>query len=326
MSYARILSKVFNEKWAITPGMLASILGVLQSRLVGETNQTITAKNSRRGLTVKHYIPGHATALEDIKVAIIDNAGKREVALSELSAEDIPQLVPASDSAPSALSAVQNQTIVIFGSGILGKHLSSMEEDCAGGLSVDRIQEAITEAAANPAIKNIVLWLDTPGGVVTGIPATADLIAQVRQTKTIVAYCDSLCASAGMWIAAACDRIYCTRDAELGSIGVYSALHDLTAMYEKAGVKVELFKDGIYKAAGFPGTSLTDAQRADILAGVLETSAAFKADIRKYRGAIKDEVMQGQCFTGQAAIAAGLADDLVSNLDDVLRDLALLST
>ena len=35
--------------------------------------------------------------------------------------------------------------------------------------------------------------------------------------------------------------------------------------------------------------------------------------------------MQGQCFTGQAAIDAHLADDLVNGLDEALADLAKIA-
>jgi signal peptide peptidase SppA len=304
MSYAHIANKVLHAKWAITPAMLGSILSVLHSRMAHD-----------------HLSPEAAKAFTA-------HSPDRRFAVSKYSATtglELPD-APANDVAPASATQTAPTTAVVFASGILGKHLSSMEEMCAGGLSVDRLTLALEEAAADPSIKNIVLWLDTPGGVVTGIPETRDLVAKIRETKTIVAYCDSLCASAGYWIASACDYIYCTRSADLGSIGVYSALLDVSAMYAAAGVKVELFKDGIYKAAGFPGTTLTDEQRAEILQSVLDTSTAFKADVTEARPQVKAATMEGQCLTGADAVKAGLADALVGSLAEVLADLAALKT
>lgn len=290
MSYARIISRVQNEKWAIMPDRLAALYGVLLSRDAGQALPPLAPGGSNRGLKVSRYAAG----------AVVPDTG--------------------SDSGvqPTASPGVA----VIFASGVLGKHLSAMEEDCAGGLSVDKLQAALSAAAADPAIGTIVLHLDTPGGVVTGIPETRDLVRRISAAKTIVAYCDSLCASAGYWIASACDYIYATRSADLGSIGVYSALLDLTVHYAQEGVKVELFKQGAYKAAGFPGTSLTDEQRAEIQSGVDDLASQFKADVRESRPQVEASAMEGQCLMGISAVKAGLADVIVADLAEVLADLA----
>jgi signal peptide peptidase SppA len=300
MSYPRIASRVFSSMWALRPMELASLLNVLQSRMAGERAAPETLHALREGASDRFRLTHYTGGKENI------------YAIAEGDANGGSKLVAAAD------------TVLIFGSGILGKHLSAMEEDCAGGLSVDRLQAALQTAAADPAIKNIILHLDTPGGVATGMEETALLIEQISQTKNVVAYVDSLCASAGMWIIAACDYIYVTPSADVGSIGVYSALFDLSAHYAKEGVKVELFKDGAYKAAGYPGTSLTDEQRAKILEDVMECSGTFKASVKKYRPHVSAETMQGQCFTGAKAVEAGLADHVVHSLADVLSDLAAL--
>lgn len=291
MSYARIISRVQNEKWAIMPDRLAALYGVLLSRDAGHALPALAPSGVPRGLKVSRYAAG----------AIVPDAA------------DGSAVQPAS-AAPGVA--------VIFASGVLGKHLSAMEEDCAGGLSVDKLQAALSAAAADPAIGTIVLHLDTPGGVVTGIPETRDLVRRISSSKTIVAYCDSLCASAGYWIASACDYIYATRSADLGSIGVYSALLDLTVHYAQEGVKVELFKQGAYKAAGFPGTSLTDEQRAEIQSGVDDLASQFKADVRESRPQVEASAMEGQCLMGISAVKAGLADVIVADLAEVLADLA----
>lgn len=223
------------------------------------------------------------------------------------------------------------RTRIIFASGIVGKHLSAMEQMCAGGLSLDRLALELEDAASDPGVSDIVLWLDTPGGVVTGTPETASLIRSIAAVKPIVGYCDSLCASAGYWLLAGCDMIYATPSAELGSIGVYSALYDYSDWMAKEGVKLELFKAGDFKAMGLPGTQLTDGQRALLKDKVDAIYTEFTGWVAACRGTASTAreastvdlaTMQGQTFRGEAARAAGLCDAIVTGLDQVLDELA----
>ena len=229
-----------------------------------------------------------------------------------------------------ASEEIVQKTVILFAKGIVGKHLSALDMMC-GGLSLDALSRRLEEAAADETVREIVLWLDTPGGVVTGTPETAALIRRIRaQGKTVVGYCDSLCASAGYWIMGACDGIYCTRSAMLGSIGVYSALYDYQGWMEKNGYKLELFKAGDYKAMGLPGTELTKQQRKLLQDEVDAIYGEFTSAVTGDRGEVTDfheavkigkETMQGQTFRGHAAVAAGLADVVVDGLEDVLADL-----
>lgn len=210
---------------------------------------------------------------------------------------------------------------LVSASGIMGNHLSSMESMC-GGLSVEALGDAIDMAASDPGVGAIILNLDTPGGVISGIP---ELHAQIRELSAagvkVIAFCDSLTASAGYWTIAAADAIYVTESADIGSIGVYCALIDETGAFEKQGLKAEVFTTGVFKAMGFPGTSLTDDQRAHLQASVDEAFVLFKRDVRAARPKIPDSSMQGQCFMGASAVAAGLADGVVRDLDALLLEL-----
>lgn len=333
MSYPRIINAVFNTPWAIQRPWLGSIFTALHSHVfAGE--QSVPAAAREEAATLAQIRAGHAGGRQGN--FLLSRWGKaadgRPANLSaQIHTEAMRHAIAAGGSyaayeqksreLEAALPAAQ--TLVIFGSGILGKHLSAMEEDCSGGLSVDRLQSALSAARSDDKIGSVVIHLDSPGGVVYGIPETAALVRALSAEKHVVAYCDSLSASAAYWIASACDYFYVTPSAEVGSIGVYSAVVDYTEWCTKQGIKVELIKDGTFKGAGFPGTSLTDEQRNKIQSDVLRCSAAFKADVRAGRGAgVTDETMQGQCFGSAEAVAVGLADTVVNDLEAVLADLA----
>lgn len=335
MSYPHIVHAVFHSPWAIQRAWLGTIFSLLHSRIFsdgagavdaapGSTSPTLEQLRGelavgggamRRGLvTLSRYGRAPSGALVNhtarIHAEALKRCGDSYVAYERITAEE-----------EAALPA--GQIAHIFASGVMGKHISAMEEACAGGLSVDRLQAALRTARDDDKVSAIMVHLDTPGGVVYGIPETAALVREVAAVKTVGAFCDSVTASAGYWSTCAADAFYLTPSAEVGSIGVYAAVIDYVGWCEKQGIKVDLIKDGAHKGAGFPGTALTTEQRDLIQAEVLECSAVFKADVRAARPGVSDDSLQGQTFTGRRAIEAGLAHTLVNDLDTALRDLAL---
>ncbi len=228
-----------------------------------------------------------------------------------------PDSVPVPSNAPLAKSTTGESVAVIPVYGILGKHLSAFEAEC-GGCDVEAIGEMLDYAIASPAIKSVLLDIDSPGGVVTGIPELAAKIREATAAKPVYAFTSGQCCSAAYWIASACDAIFCTTSADVGSIGVYVALCDNSEWWKKEGLKLELIKAGEFKAMGISGKPLEDAERALIQADVDAIYEMFTADVRSGRGAIDDEVMQGQTFMGANAVSAKLVDEMVKDMNEVL--------
>jgi signal peptide peptidase SppA len=203
---------------------------------------------------------------------------------------------------------------VVTTEGIIGKRLSSMEIECGGGCDLDAVSEELASAVMDPRSNAVVLELHPPGGVVTGVPELAQQIAEWSQIKPIVAFTDTRSCSAGYWLASQCTEIICTTSADLGSIGVYTAVIDSSEAWAKEGYKLELIKAGRLKAIGHPGTSLSDEQRAHLQADVDAVYAEFTKAVttgRARAGAtVDEETMQGQVFFGAMAAARGLADDV----------------
>lgn len=333
-TYPRILRALFNSPWAIEPGSLGSIFSVLHTRVfAGEQSPSAPVADaggdpiailsfdrsagqgrSRGGrFGASRFTRAAGGQLVNRSALIHAQAMKRAGSWAEY--HDIVREEEA------ALPA--GQILHVFGSGILGKHLSSMDEMCSGGLSVDRIQEALKLARDDEKVSAVMLHLDTPGGICYGMQETAALVRQLTENKSVAAFSDSLTASAGMWCTCAADYFYLTPSADIGSIGVYSAFVCYVEWCKKNGIEVKLFTDGgTYKGAGYPGTDLTPEQEAEIKASVMTCSKAFKADVRAGRPGVADATMQGQCFTGAAAVEAKLADAVVNDLETAMADLA----
>lgn len=331
MSYPRIVHAVFHHPWAIERSWLGTIFALLHSRIFADGAQipagllaasapatSVGAPRAGR-FSVSRFARGRDGRLVNhtsrIRGLALSAAGSGED-FDEGAYDDVVRREE--DALPAG------QLLHVFASGIMGKHLSMMDEVCAGGLSVDRLQAALKLARDDDKVSAIMLHLDTPGGVSTGIPETSDLVRSVNEIKPVAAFSDSLTASAGYWTISNSRGIYATQSADLGSIGVYCAIVDYVGWCRKNGIAVDVIKDGTYKAAGYPGTSITPEQRALIEADVMDISALFKGSVRAGRDGVSDDTMQGQCFRGPHAVAARLADAIVPDLEAAMEDLATI--
>ena len=190
-----------------------------------------------------------------------------------------------------------------------------------GMMSIDALQEALRELTVDANVRAVVLELNTPGGMSTGMAEVADLIRALDALKPVFAFTSDMAASNGYRIAAACRAILTTRSAVLGCISTYIALYDRSEYLAQLGIKLELFRDGSLKGIGVLGKTLTDAERKFLQGSVERSGAVFKDLVRQMRADVKEETMQGQWFDGEEAITLGLADLVVTDLATVCADI-----
>ena len=189
-----------------------------------------------------------------------------------------------------------------------------------GATSSEDIGEALREAREREDIKAVFLNIDSPGGTVTGTPELANAVAALDKKKPVYAFSSGLMCSAAYWVASQARAIYATPSAQVGSIGVVQAVIDNTAALDKAGLKVEVFSVGKYKAMGAPGTPLTDDQRELIQSNLAEIAAEFHDAVLSRGRAIPAEAMEGQTFSGKQAQRHNLAG-MVPDRADAMRRL-----
>lgn len=202
--------------------------------------------------------------------------------------------------------------------GVIGKGLSRLES-LTGAADVDDFTSALEMMEEDEEVEYILVDISSPGGTVTGVEEAASRLA--RSSKPTVAFTDTEAASAAYWIGSAADRFVATPSATVGSIGVYMAIPDLSKAFEMQGVRMDVIKSGSLKGAGIPGTSLSDAQRADLQAQVEEIHAEFKASVRGKRSMVADEDMEGQVFSGKTAARKGLVTGLGDSLASLIASL-----
>lgn len=199
--------------------------------------------------------------------------------------------------------------------GAIGVRLTGFEKG-SGAVDSNDIAAEIDEALEQ-GVDGFFFEFDSPGGMVSGTPELANKIAAIEQPK--VAFAPSgMIASAAYWLASPMDAILGTDTSLIGSIGVYQPVLDMSGYYEQHGVKVELIKDGAHKGAGYPGTSLTDEQRARLQEEVSQIGERFRSFVSQTRFTISREDMEGQVFMGQEAVNRGFADRIVSGKAEAL--------
>lgn len=199
--------------------------------------------------------------------------------------------------------------------GVIGKGLSQMAMDC-GGFDLNLVDEGLSKLAAlKPSA--VQLYLNTPGGSVTGVEETAAAIEEFAGTTAPVhAYVDSMCCSAGEWLASGATSLMAAPSAVLGSIGVYSAMVDSSEHYRKEGFQVHLLASAPDKGAGYPGTVVTQGQLDAARAQVMEIAEDFFSQMARRQPAgraalVKDIHFSGRTFRAKSAEGAALHDGLL---------------
>lgn len=92
--------------------------------------------------------------------------------------------------------------------------------EISGATSTQVLATDIQRALDDPKVRAIVLNIDSPGGVASGINELAEMIFAGRSRKRIVAYIGGIGASAAYWIASAAGEIVIDEASLAGSIGV----------------------------------------------------------------------------------------------------------
>lgn len=194
----------------------------------------------------------------------------------------------------------------------------------SGATSYEGLAKQMGDAAADPAVKSIVLDLDSPGGEATGMFTLAAKVAEVAKEKRVVAVVNDMACSAAYGIASQATEIVVSPTSVVGSIGVVLTHLDRSGELQSKGIKPTLIFAGSHKVDGHPFGPLSDAVRADLQAEVAKFYDQFVSLVAQGRGDRLTEqharATEARVFIGQEAIDRGLADRMAS-FDAVLASL-----
>ena len=185
----------------------------------------------------------------------------------------------------------------------------------ASGLTSYHDIEAMAEAAfADPMVKAVLLEIDSSGGEAGGVFDLAQRLRTLAQTsgKPLWAIADEAALSAAYAIACAADRLWLTRTAEVGSIGVVAVHVDESVADAKAGMSYTFLHAGAHKVDGHPHAPLPAPVAADIQADIEQLHEQFISLVAGFRRQTPEAMRntEARVYRGEAAIQAGLADQI----------------
>ena len=193
-----------------------------------------------------------------------------------------------------------------------------------GATEYGAIADAVSAAADDPAVRGILLEVDSPGGEVGGLFDTVDTIGAIkrRSAKPFWAAASEAALSAAYAIASTADRIYISRTGEVGSVGVVAVHLDASGADAMAGLKWTLIHAGACKTDGNPHEPLSPRATADIQDDVDALYQDLVAVVAANRGVSSAAVRatEAAIYRGEKAVEAGLADR-VGPLAQAIADL-----
>ncbi|QQR68395.1 MAG: S49 family peptidase [Alphaproteobacteria bacterium] len=186
----------------------------------------------------------------------------------------------------------------------------------SGLVSYGALSDTIEAALTNPAIRAVLLEIDSPGGEVGGLFDLCDRIKALRQAsgKPLWALAHENALSAAYAVASCADRLLLTQTAEAGSIGVVAVHVDESGADEQAGLAWSFIFAGDRKIDANAHEPLSTRARADIQADLDALYARLVARVARNRAISEDAVRgtEASIYRGERAVAAGLADAVMS--------------
>lgn len=195
-----------------------------------------------------------------------------------------------------------------------------MDAECAMQ-SYEALAEDL-DVAMEGNCRGVMLRLNSPGGECAGLFTLADKLQAVAQAKPIWGVVDDMACSAAYLLAAYCERLYISKTAVVGSIGVIAQHLDQSGWDEKNGLRYTAVFAGARKNDGTPHEALSDPALQNLQAEVDRIYGMFVDCVAARRGQSVSSIraQEGKVYYAQAAIDAGLADEFGSP-DDAYRAL-----
>lgn len=158
----------------------------------------------------------------------------------------------------------------------------------------------------------VVIKLESPGGVVHGYGFAASQLQRIRAKNIPLTVCvDKVAASGGYMMSCIANKIIAAPFAMVGSIGVVAQIPNFHRMLKKHDVDYELHTAGEYKRTLTMFGENTDEGRAKFTEELELTHELFKHFVSEHRPQLDiDAIATGEVWFGSQALSNQLVDAL----------------
>lgn len=197
--------------------------------------------------------------------------------------------------------------VLDFDGDVAAEEVSSLREEITTVLS---IAETCDE---------IILKLESPGGMVHAYGLAASQLQRIKDAKIPLTICvDKVAASGGYMMACLADKLIAAPFAIIGSIGVVVQLPNFHRVLKKNDVDYEVISAGEFKRTLSTFGEITDKGRAKVQEDVENIHDIFKQWVKTHRPIVDvGRVATGETWVGMQAKERYLVDELNTS-DDVL--------
>ncbi|MDG2947720.1 protease SohB [Bisgaard Taxon 10/6] len=185
------------------------------------------------------------------------------------------------------------------------------------------LREEITAvlSVANPETDEVLLRLESPGGVVHGYGLAASQLARLKQAGIkLTAAVDKVAASGGYMMACVADKIVAAPFAIIGSVGVVAQVPNIHRLLKKHDVDVDVMTAGEFKRTVTIFGENTEKGKQKFQQELEETHDLFKQFVAQNRPHLDvEKIATGEHWFGQPALALGLIDEIATSDDVILQ-------
>jgi protease IV len=175
------------------------------------------------------------------------------------------------------------------------------------------IADTLKALREDPRVKAVVLRVESPGG---SSMASEVIWRQVKLTaaaKPTVVSMGGVAASGGYYIAAPARRIFVSPSTVTGSIGVFYGKADVSGLLSRIGVDVETYRTHAFADTDSLYRGFTPEEQVRLQGKVEQFYQVFLkrvAEGRNMKTEDVDKLGQGRVWSGEQAVANGLADEI----------------
>lgn len=187
-------------------------------------------------------------------------------------------------------------------------------------ISPASIRRSARKIAENPAIRGVIVRVDSPGGDAIASDEILHELRELSKKKPVVFSMSDAAASGGYYIAMTGDPVFAYPGTFTGSIGVIYGKPNLKGLYDKLGVNHEILTRGRFADIDSLNRPLSPEGRKKLRESIEFIYAGFLKRVsegRKRPVAELEPLAQGRVWLGSQAHERGLVDSL-GGLDQAL--------
>lgn len=281
---------------------LVIAIGVIIGLVVGAASK---GKSSKKGeLFLENISETKQEEVQDVKKAMMSK--------TQLKAQEKQEKKDKKSKSKTQEAERSRLFLVNFNGGVDAQEVESLREEISCILSIAEQND------------EVLITLESPGGVVHGYGLAASQIDRLKQANIkVTAAVDKVAASGGYMMACVADKIIAAPFSIIGSIGVVAQLPNINRLLKRVDIDIEQHTAGDYKRTLTVLGENTEAGREKFKQELNETHELFKQFVATNRPQLDiEKVATGEHWYGTQALALELVDAIQTSDDFILSNLS----